>query len=49
MNFNNLPERDLDPPKKCKDCEREAGYLVMDMCPDCYNIAKADYDYDQTK
>jgi hypothetical protein len=42
--LNEGPERDLEPKKTCKDCDVEAGYLVMDMCPSCFNIAKADYE-----
>jgi len=47
--LNDGPERDLEPPKHCLECGGDAGYLVMDMCPDCYNTAKAEHDYEMSK
>lgn len=47
MHLNEGPERELEPPKECEECEECGGssdYLAIGLCPDCFNIAKSDYD-----
>lgn len=45
MHLNAGPERDLEPKPTCIDCGQEVVLLpVADICIDCYETAKADYE-----